>query len=113
MYGLYAGCDVSYTFSNLPTWLDTSHNEMIENSALSDGGQTVLVTATVTLDLYPAVTASDTFTVQLLCQVTSISISHPTDMSYNIDQELLVSSQIAATAIPNCAQTATITYSVQ
>ena len=43
----------------------------------------------------------------------SLSISHPTDMSYNVDQGLLVSTQIVVSASPNCEQTSSINYSVE
>ena len=43
----------------------------------------------------------------------SIGIDHPTDMSYQVSQGLLVSSQIVVTPDPNCIQSHTITYSIE
>ena len=81
------------------------------NSA-SDHGYTQTVTAEITLNNYINFAPPKTFQISLICLSTLQITSVPTPVTYNIEQGLLLTSQIVATQTPACLHTQTFRYEI-
>ena len=103
----------TYSISPSLSWLTLVGDTLtLESNTVSDAHTPETITLTVTLDSYPTITETVTFTIELICQVLSISITSPTYITYEIGDGLLLSSQILATQSPAAYATQSITYEV-